>query len=303
MNDTVFIDANKYQIPSVDLVHQDQKVAFAYRSMEYIYDRTGGKPDVPHRHNYYTVLWTKQACGKHFVDYHEYEMAANTVFFVTPGQVHQVITHSKPSGLAIMFTCDFLLKNGISHDLITNLGLYAEKAGTPPLNITPEVSSSLEIIGNQIAHCFDTDMPYKEESIGAWLKLFLIECNKLVINNLNENPQSLHAGRQLLFDFKQLVEKQFQIWHKVSDYASALAITPDYLNNVIKSAIGVTAKDFIQNRIVVEAKRMGVHTHLTSKEIAYSLGFDDPAHFSKFYKNITGASFSDFRAELVGSLG
>jgi AraC-like DNA-binding protein len=49
---------------------------------------------------------------------------------------------------------------------------------------------------------------------------------------------------------------------------------------------------------VIEAKRMGIHTDLTSKEIAFSLGFDDPAHFSKFYKNITGSSFSDFRAEL-----
>jgi len=298
MKDSVFTETEKYVIPSLDLTHQNEKVAFAFRTLEYIYDRTGGKPDVPHRHNYYTVLWTRQACGKHFIDYHEYNMEQDMIFFVTPGQVHQVVTESKPSGFAIMFTCDFLLKNQINHQLINNLGLYAESTGTPPMKVNPFVTNQLEMIVQQMAHCFDNDQPYRQESIGAWLKLFLIECNKLVINNIEQNPQTQQAGGQLLFEFKQLVEEKFQTWHKVSDYAAALAITPDYLNNVIKSTIGVTAKDFIQNRLVIEAKRMGIHTDLTSKEIAFSLGFDDPAHFSKFYKNITGSSFSDFRAEL-----
>jgi AraC-like DNA-binding protein len=298
MKDSVFTETEKYVIPSLDLTHQNEKVAFAFRTLEYIYDRTGGKPDVPHRHNYYTVLWTRQACGKHFIDYNEYNMEADMVFFVTPGQVHQVVTDARPSGVAIMFTCDFLLKNQISHNLITNLGLYAERSETPPMKVNRDVSNQLEMIVSQMALCFDNDQPYRQESIGAWLKLFLIECNKLVISNIGKNPQTQQAGGQLLFDFKQLVEEKFQTWHKVSDYAVALAITPDYLNNVIKSTIGVTAKDFIQNRLVIEAKRMGIHTDLTSKEIAFSLGFDDPAHFSKFYKNITGSSFSDFRAEL-----
>jgi AraC family transcriptional regulator, transcriptional activator of pobA len=298
MKDHVFTDSNKKLIPSMDLLHEGIKTEFAMRTMESIYDRTNGAADVPHRHAYYTVLWVKQGSGAHTIDYREHELAANRVFFVSPGQVHQVVTRSRPHGVAIMFTCNFLAKNHISHDFITNLGLFSELPDTPPIVTSPELNDRLEIYTSQMAKAFEQSEPFKVETIGAWLKLFLIECNKAVVANPMLNPQAIQSGRFMLFEFKQLVETRFREWHKVSDYSTQLSITPDYLNNVVKSHIGVTAKEFIQNRIVIEAKRLGVITELTSKEIAFSLGFDDPAHFSKFFKNVSGASFSDFRNEL-----
>lgn len=99
------------------------------------------------------------------------------------------------------------------------------------------------------------------------------------------------------------MESAFVKWHKVGQYANEMNISPDYLNNVIKTNIGITAKEFIQNRVVLEAKRLGVHTGLSSKEIAYNIGFDDPSHFSKFYKNVTGESFTNFRNTLNKSMG
>jgi len=95
-----------------------------------------------------------------------------------------------------------------------------------------------------------------------------------------------------------LLEKNYSQWHQVNTYAMQLNITPDYLNNVIKSSIGKTAKELIVQRIIMEAKRLGLHTVLSLKEIAFALGFEDPSHFSKFYKNETGQPFSDFRATI-----
>lgn len=299
MKDQFFTDQQKYAIPSLNLMHRDQPVAFAYRTTEYIWDRTNGQADVPHRHNFYTILWVQQACGKHFIDYREYDIAPNTVFFVSPGQVHQVITHFRPVGVVLMFTSDFLIQHHISDDFIVNLGLFADHADVPPLHITSEVADQLQLIVSQIERVFDSGQPYTDEAIAAWIRLFLIECNRLAIPDGDTNPQSLQSGRSLVRRFKQLLEQHFSEWHKVGDYAEAMSITPDYLNSVLKSAIGTNAKDYIQNRIVLEARRLGVHTQLSSKEIAFQLGFDDPAHFSKFYKNITGTSFSDFRATLL----
>ena len=303
MKDNVFVDSNKFAIPAFDLMHQNQKVEFAFRTLEFIYDKTNGRADVPHRHNYYTVLWVKEASGNHLIDYRDHALLPNTVFFVSPGQVHQVVATSRPSGVAIMFTCDFLSKNNIDRSFITNLGLFSDFPDTPPIRTNNEANAKLQMITDQISFVFESDQSFKVDAIGAWLKLFLIECNKLVVNTPEKNPQAIQSGRSILIDFKQLVENNYTQWHKVGEYASQLSISPDYLNNVIKNSIGTNAKEYIQNRVVTEAKRMGLVTQLSSKEIAYSLGFEDPAHFSKFFKNIEGIAFSDFRSDVQTQVG
>lgn len=289
-------------IPSLDLMVNNQRVAFALRTMEEIFERQGNKPDVPHRHEYFTILWAKEVCGQHFIDYTEYLIKPNYIFFVNPGQVHQVITFGKPRGIVIMFTYDFLAQNHISEDFLTNLGLFSCSSTTPPLEIDSAAADRLGEITENIKAVFYDSNPFRAELLGAYLKVFLIECNKYIENSSSENPQSYESGRQILKDFKQLVEKNFSNWHKVNEYAQALNITPDYLNNVIKTTIGKTAKEFIQERLNLEAKRLGIHTQLSTKEIAFSLGFEDPAHFSKFFKNHSGQSFSEFRTVLERSL-
>ncbi|MBN2485109.1 MAG: helix-turn-helix domain-containing protein [Bacteroidales bacterium] len=294
---------NTIAIPSHDLMHNNQKVSFAFRTMEEIHERNGNVPDSPHRHDYYTVLWAKNVCGQHIIDYQEFAIMPNYVFFVSPGQVHQVITFGKPEGVVIMFTFEFLQQNHISTDFISDLGLFSCTSTTPPLLLNKQGSLALSQIVETMQEAFNGQTQYRTEVLGAYLKLFLIECNKYAPGPGTDNTQSIQAGRSILKRFRRSVEKNFRKWHKVSDYAGSLNITSDYLNNVIKTAIGKTAKDFIQERIILEAKRLGIHTNLTNKEIAYQLGFDDPSHFSKFYKNIDKKAFSDFRTMLEKNPG
>ncbi len=86
--------------------------------------------------------------------------------------------------------------------------------------------------------------------------------------------------------------------HQVKDYAEILNVTPNYLNEVIRTSINIPAKEFIQNRLILEAKRMVVFTDKSSKEIGFELGFDDPSHFSKFFKSNAGQSLQEFRESL-----
>ncbi len=285
-------------IPSLDLYHNGEKVLFAFRTMEEIHIKLGKKKDVPHRHDYYTILWASNACGEHYIDFEQHAIRPNYVFFVNPGQVHQVITYGEPEGVVIMFTGDYLYKYSISEEFLTNLGLFSDSAVTPPLKIEEENAQYLRQIVLNMKESFFADEPFKEEQISAYLKLFLIECNRYAPKPMTENTQEYHSGRKIIKDFKALVESEFKKRHKVGYYAEKLSITSDYLNTVVKETVGKTAKEFIQNRICLEARRIGVHTQLSNKEIAFMLGFDDPSHFSKFYKNIEGQSFSDFRASI-----
>ena len=69
-------------IPTYELKHDNEEVAFAIRFTEDMVAQFGDKPDVPHRHNYYTVLWSHNHSGKHIVDYKEFDMKPNDVFFI-----------------------------------------------------------------------------------------------------------------------------------------------------------------------------------------------------------------------------
>lgn len=288
-------------IPSIDLLHKGAPTDFAFRTMEEIekHVKSENIKDVPHRHNYYTILWAKQACGQHFIDYKEYQIKPNKVFFVSPGQVHQVVVGKGASGVVIMFTQQFLRKNHINEEFIQNMGLFSDTYNVPPLYIDSKGNDRLNHIVSEIKTAFEDDEPFKMDRLGAFLKLFVIECNRYATIPKEDFPEVDQSGKQIVKQFKSELENNFSQWHKVNDYADALNITPDYLNSVIKSAIGKSAKEYIQKRIITEAKRLGVHTQMSSKQIAYELGFDDPSHFSRYFKNLESISFSEFRKQLL----
>lgn len=86
----------------------------------------------------------------------------------------------------------------------------------------------------------------------------------------------------------------------VADYAEALAVTPTHLNRITRAATGDTASHLILNRLIREARRNLVYTNLPVSTIAYALGFEDPAYFSRVYAAATGVSPRAFRAQLHG---
>lgn len=283
------------QIYHIDLKHNGQIVPFAIRTMEEIDIRQSGIVDLPHRHNYYTVIWPYTATGRHIIDFREYAIEPHQIFFVSPHQVHQVITDPRPTGIVILFTPEFLEKNSIRTDFISNLRLFRNSDETPPLPITEKMKQNLKVFADSMLQSFQDTSEMKYEVIGAYLKLFLIECNTHCSLFPESNPQSIEVGRSLVRNFKDLVEKHAKDWHQVKDYANALNVTPGYLNDVIKSSINQSAKDYIQTRLILEAKRMVVFTNKSSKEIGFELGFEDPSHFSKFYKSQTGVSLQEFK--------
>jgi AraC-like DNA-binding protein len=279
-----------------------QIVDFAVKPVQDSSNAHGYKEEVPHRHNYYTVLWPIAMNGRHIIDYKEYTINTNDIFFVSPEQVHQVFLGENPHGILILFTCSFLDKYFINKDFISNLGLFSEISENPPIRIDKNSAEILKKYTDEIFLAHTTADNFKNEKISAYLKLFLIECNKFAPGLQTDNTQAIQSSKLILRKFKELLELNFKTQKQVNDYADLLNISPDYLNTVIKSGVGKKAKELIQQRIVLEAKRLGLHTELSTKEIAYELGFDDPSHFSRFFKNAESQSFSDFRIFLEKSM-
>ncbi|WP_027524912.1 helix-turn-helix domain-containing protein [Bradyrhizobium sp. Ec3.3] len=106
------------------------------------------------------------------------------------------------------------------------------------------------------------------------------------------------ADSDLFRRFEALLEAHHLERWSVADYAGALSVTPTHLNRITRTATGDTASHLILNRLIREARRNLVYTNLPVSTIAYALGFEDPAYFSRVYAAATGRSPRAFRAQL-----
>ncbi len=252
-----------------------------------------GEPDEPHRHDFFTVLIITSSKGRHIIDFNEYELDNNQLFFISPGQVHQMVEEELSKGYVLLFSNNFLIQNDIPVSFINDLHLFRDFGESPPLVLNIE---EIDIINNytkDIFNIYHSDLSFKDEAIGALLKLILIRSNNIC--SLSAEGITSASRDTLLGRFKELVNDSYMTWHSTKDYASALNITPDHLNRIVKSKTGKTTKEHLQNRIILAAKRLLHFTNLTNKEIGFELGFSEPANFSAFFKKCVGESPSQFK--------
>ena len=112
----------------------DKNLSFSISRMEDIYDKRQGIKDEAHRHDFYTILLIKRGKGEHIIDFNAYKIAENQVYFINPGQVHQLIENEKSYGYAITFSQQFLAQNNISPDFIDDLNISTILAIRLPCN-------------------------------------------------------------------------------------------------------------------------------------------------------------------------
>jgi AraC-like DNA-binding protein len=143
---------------------------------------------------------------------------------------------------------------------------------------------------------FEHDNDFKLQMLSAFLNIFLFHLMRKLDSVMYNTDK---AGRvTLVRRFNLLLEQRFKTSKKVSDYASLLSVSPNYLNETIKQATGKSVGALIRQRVVMEAVRQARLTGASMKEVAYDLGFSDNAHFSKFFKKAAGRNFTEIRKYL-----
>jgi len=261
-----------------------------------LYRSNNGESDVPHRHDYYTIIFFVEGSGKHIIDFTEYTIENQSLYFILPDQMHQVLPASEPKGWTLKFTEEFLISNSIHDQLINDIYLFNDYGQSPPLTINEKQMPVYTGLISQMEFYLSNIDNYRMEALGSLLKLFLIQSNNHCSLQKANNPQLIETSNHLLHSFKRLLNTHYTTWHMVSDYASELAVTADYLNKTVKNSTGKSAKEHIQSKLIVEAKRTLLFTNISNKELSYQLGFEESAHFNNFFKKTTGITPSDFRA-------
>jgi len=111
-----------------------------------------------------------------------------------------------------------------------------------------------------------------------------------------DSTEELGASEELLSRFRTLIEDRFLEHWSVADYAKALAVTTARLNSVCRRSLSLSALEMIHARMLTEARRLLRYSMMSAAETAYTLGFRDPAYFSRFFARSVGVTPGAFRA-------
>lgn len=254
------------------------------------------KVTYPHRHDdFYEILFVTKGTGTHTIDFQNYEIKQNAVFFLSPGQIHELALSEDVQGYIFLFTSSFYHFNKTNPYKLFELPFfYTLGRETPPLYLTEgsDIVTLTTLFKNAIQenNHFLAD---RDEAVRALLDLILIQCKRCYpVQNLDEK---FSKSRILVKRFKQLIEEKCQENLAVKAYAEWLGVTPNHLSETVKMITGRTSTDLINDRMMMEIKRMLVHTELTVSEIAYRLNFADQSYFSKYFKKLSLQSPLEFK--------
>tara|TARA_B110000037_G_scaffold56031_1_gene68491 strand:- start:116 stop:622 length:507 start_codon:yes stop_codon:yes gene_type:complete len=102
-------------------------------------------------------------------------------------------------------------------------------------------------------------------------------------------------NKVLYTNFLNLLEEHFMVNHNMEFYAEQLSLSRRKLSDLVKEFTGVTAKKYLLNRVMLEAKRLLAYSNKNLKEICYDLGFEYPPYFSTLFKDMTGHTPNEYR--------
>ncbi len=138
---------------------------------------------------------------------------------------------------------------------------------------------------------------YSSEMSYIMLKTLLKVLLLHLIRYQNQSFLEQDLNQKRVFQFLELMETHFLEHTNADFYADEIGISMKRLNQILKEKLNLTAKQIIQQRQITEAKRSLVRSEITTKELAFKLGFDSISSFSRFFKKHIGVSPSVFRQQ------
>lgn len=253
------------------------------------------------RADYFSFILTKNGSGIYYLDDNKFPFRSRTIYFTNPGHIKSYELNESKEAYIITLTENFLREN--IHSEIYGEFPFLLAEIVPPKELSKNDFEEFAILYKQIFDEFKKGSEYKNKILGNFFAVLLLKIKEKFWSDYNPIEEG-NRNSQIVKSFKQLLESEFkkilaseQYGNKlqVQHFAERLNLHPNYLNSVIKSKTGRTVNDWISKRTLSVAKSLLMSTSYSSKEIAYKLGFSEPTHFSRFFKNHTRLSPGAFR--------
>lgn len=254
-------------------------------------------PEKAHQVAFNMIVYYTEGESKQLVDFIWHPVKKNTIIHISKGQINAFKFTKNLKGYILLFTATYL-QNQINvlpkNEIIRlfNAHLFS------PIIQVPNNSNVLNYFNLFYEEYSNSKDDYNQEN--TYKALHSIIFSKL---ERLKQYQTFHLKQseklRTFLQFKSLLEKHYKLSRNADFYAEKLNITYKHLNTICKSTISLTAKQFIDQFLVLEAKRLLINSEIKSTELAYTLGFEEPTNFVKYFKKHTGFTPNNFKKQYL----
>jgi len=242
----------------------------------------------------YRIFWIKEGAGNYSIDFENYSFKDNVLLFLSPGQVFSVVSEKIKEAYQLSFIRDFYCIQTHDKEVSCNGVLFNNVYETPFVKPCESDTRKLSFILESLISEFNTSEAAQYDMLQAYLKQFIV-LSVRIKKEFQVEKENLET--KLFKDFSLLVEHNFRSIHSVTEYAKRLGVSPKSLAKHFQKGGMVTPSDIIKNRIALEAKRELLYADKSVKQIAYDLGFNDAAYFSRFFTKLVSKSPLQFKKD------
>lgn len=251
-----------------------------------------------HRLTYYDITFITEGEGSFALDNQIHKAEPCDVFFSKPGEIRSWDINNIVNGYALIFEDEFLSSFFKDMQFVQHLSYFSPGKNSFKLHLSDDFYIHILHLLQSIKKEIDTYQPHDVHLLRALLYEVLMLLNRTYQNTTTpQNEDKRKENNIYLNRFIKLVEENMREQHSVQYYADRLCITPNYLNEIISSAMAVSAKQYIRNKLMEEAKRLLVYTDQPVSEIALFLHFSTVSYFIRSFRQHTGKTPLMYRQE------
>jgi len=246
----------------------------------------------PHRMRNYFFIFVDKGATRHMVDMQETVVQESQLLFLLPHQIHVPPASKKANEyykLSLDDDCLKLLPKWYPF-LINPFNNQVVRFSKPARERIRQSFVALEAL-------LMNSKNSNTQLLLAWLHIIMTEINEAYFSSALKNENNnLSLSRFILF--KQIIEKELTAQPSITAIAKQLSVSSNALYTLVKEYAGVSPKEYFTNRIMLEAQRVLFYSTISTKELAFDLGFSDPDYFSRLFKKHTGKSITRFLEEV-----
>lgn len=259
---------------------------FFIRSIKEIRGRAGKNLTIPKKLEFYKIVYVTHGQGMHRVDFRNVKLKENELLFINSNTVQCFSDAENMEGFAIHFSRDFFLRERENFKYIIKLN---KLTGPTAIACMPQTAIMLDMLKKTYDTVNDEE---RFEQVMNYLRIILfdvqLKCQKMV-----SQPKMSHE--KLFEKFQNILNKTISYQTKVADVCQHLKTDSKRLNQSLRKNAGKSAKELLDERLILEIKRLLLYSNLTAKEIAYKLKFDEPANMANYFKRHTLQTPIQFR--------
>ena len=250
----------------------------------------------PHKINFYNILFITEGKGAHNIDFINFNYNKGSILFVEKNQVHAWKQTQNVDGFLILFTEEFLHNNQIKFQDISYTYPYNESLYEPIINLDEHnYKSFYALISCLFQEYYLQNTPAKQEILQNLLRTTFL---KIRSYPTKEHKVIDSDKKDLFIRFQKMLNEKISITRNAKDYCIFLNVSYRKLNLTCKTLTNKTIKEFIDDFLILNAKRLLSGRGKNISQVAYLSGFDEVTNFSKFFKKHTKQTPKDFIASI-----